>query len=58
MSKKTQEKKPKENCITAFGTLKPRAMCQGNKAFEDGVSEIQFKIEYFCCLPDLKKCLE
>ena len=35
MSKKTQEKKPKENCITAFGTLKPRAMCQANKAFED-----------------------
>ena len=44
---------------TTFNFLKSRFIRQRKKNyFEDWVSKIQFKIEYFCCLPDPKKCLE
>ena len=41
-----------ENCTTKNASIK-------ENCFEDWVvSETQFKIEYFCCLIDLEKCLE
>lgn len=42
-----------ENNISVFNTLKSL-----KKHFEEWLSEIKFKIECFCHLPDLKKCLE
>ena len=51
MGKKKERKE--ENNITAFNTSKSVKIY-----FEDWLSEIKFKIEYFCHLPDLKKCLE
>ena len=48
-----------ENYIPTFKTLKSGFIFRGKKNyFEDWVSEIQFKIKYFCRLPDQKNCLE
>ena len=58
LAREIKKKEAIENYITLFNTLKSGFICQRKKTFEDWVSEIQFKTEYFCRLPELKNYLE